>query len=137
MSVPACRLEAGAHTGVKSCAAGFGDQGRAPLEDVNELVLLRVRMAQSRGGAGSEARDVDAEIRESEQVAERPLVAARHTRSERLGIVGAKGGGRRLGGKKGDWALGVCGHGLTSAPSIASPRPHVIAPALADRPLDR
>jgi hypothetical protein len=101
---------------VKSHSAGVGDQGRAPFQDIDELVLLRVRMAQSRAAAGHKTRDVDAEIRQPEQVSKRPLVAPGHARSERLGIVGAKRARRRLHGEKGDWALGVFGHWLTSAP---------------------
>lgn len=115
MSVAASRLEAGAHAGLKSRPTGVRDQDRAPFKDIDELVLLRVRMAQSRGAAWRKTRDVDAEIRQPEQVSERPLVASGHARGERLGIIGAKRAGRRLGGEKGDGTLGVFRHGLTSA----------------------
>jgi hypothetical protein len=70
MAVATSRLEAGAHSGVKSRPAGVRDQGRAPFEDIDELVLLRVRVAQSRAAAGRKTRDVDAEICQPEQVAE-------------------------------------------------------------------
>jgi hypothetical protein len=46
MGVAASCLEAGAHAGLKHCPSRVGKQGRAPFEDVNELVLLRVRTAQ-------------------------------------------------------------------------------------------
>ena len=49
MGVAGSRLEAGAHAGLKRRPAGVGDQGRAPFKDIDELVLLRVRVAQSRG----------------------------------------------------------------------------------------
>jgi hypothetical protein len=46
MGVAASCLETGAHAGLKRRPADVGEQGRAPFEDLNELVLLRVRMAQ-------------------------------------------------------------------------------------------
>jgi hypothetical protein len=108
MGVAASRLEAGAYAGLKRCAARVSEQGRAAFENVNKLILLRVRMAQSRATAGGKARDVDAEIREPEQIPEGPLVAARLARGERFGIIGAKGPRRRLGGRerdRGAWRL--------------------------------
>src|SRR3984957_12782225 len=119
MAVAASRLEPGAHAALKRRPAGLGDEGRAPFEDIDELVLLRVRMAQSRTGAGRKARDVDAEIREPEQVPKRTLVASGHARGERLGIIGAKRSLRRLSGAKGDWTFAVLGHWLPPGHTIA------------------
>jgi hypothetical protein len=50
-------------------------------------------MAQSRGAAGREACDVDAEIREPEQVSERPLAASGNARGERRGWLVRNGRG--------------------------------------------
>src|SRR5271166_3367308 len=56
MRVAASPLEAGAHAGTERCAAGVGDKGRPSVEDIDELVLLCMSMAQSRGPAGLEPR---------------------------------------------------------------------------------
>jgi hypothetical protein len=55
-------------------------------------------MAQRRRRAGQQPRQVDAEVRQSEQVAERSLLPPFHPRCERLGIVRPLGPKRRIGG---------------------------------------
>src|SRR5271168_4051168 len=122
MGVAASPLEAGARAWLQRRAAGVGDQRRLALQDVDELVLLRMRMADRGRPARFEARDVDAEIGEPERVAERPLVAPRHPRGERLGIVGAERARRDIGGANGDRAFGVIGHEDLRAFDIQSAR---------------
>src|SRR6185503_1604174 len=85
--VAAAALEAGAHAGLELGLARIGDERRPAFQDVDELVLLRVRVAQRRLAARREPRQVDAETAQAELVAQTPLLAARHAREERLGIV--------------------------------------------------
>ena len=78
--------------------AGVGHQRRLALQDVDQLVLARMGVAQRGHGAGRQRGQVDAEIGQPEQIAERPLHAARHPRGERLGVVRAALARRCLGG---------------------------------------
>src|SRR5262245_42133749 len=52
------------------------DQRDLALEDVNELVFGLVPVVQRGGGAGLEAREVDPELGEPDDVAERGLLSA-------------------------------------------------------------
>src|SRR5215471_10220781 len=56
--------------------AAILDQHDLTLEHVNELVFGLVPVAQRGGGAGLEAREVDPELREPDDVAERGLLSA-------------------------------------------------------------
>ena len=78
MPVAGTGLESGAHAGVERGAAFVGDECGAALQDVNEFVLLGVRVAQRRDGTRSETREVDAKVGEAEDFAEGALFAARH-----------------------------------------------------------
>src|SRR5262249_50660858 len=87
MSVAASSIETRAHSRMKRCPPGVGDQCRASFENVDELVLLLMRMAQRRHPAGRNPAEVDTEVLEPEQVAEGALDPARAAPEERLGIV--------------------------------------------------
>ena len=52
---------------------------RCTLNDVYELVLPGMRMAQRRGALRSELREVHSEVRQTEDVAQRVLLPSRHT----------------------------------------------------------
>src|SRR6476619_2074756 len=71
-------LEPRAHARSKARAALVRVQRRVSTQDVDELVLLGVRVAQRRLAPGKERGQVDAEVGEPEQVAQRTLVALRH-----------------------------------------------------------
>src|SRR6202023_1296004 len=72
------------------------DQRDLALEDVNELVFGLVPVAQRGGGAGLEAREVDPELREPDDVAERGLLSALGNGAPWFGID-AFGAHHRLG----------------------------------------
>src|ERR1041385_7595673 len=57
------------------------------LQDVNELVLLRVSVAQRRHRAGCKLRQVYSEVCETKQVTQWLFSPSRHPRRKRLGIV--------------------------------------------------
>src|SRR6516165_12792543 len=69
---------------------------RADLEHINELVFGLVPVAQRGGGGGLEAREIDPELGEPDDVAERGLLSALGNGAPRLGID-ASGTHRRLG----------------------------------------
>src|SRR5262249_43992045 len=72
------------------------DQHYLALEHVDEFVFGLVPVAQRRGGAGLEAREIDPELREPDGVAERGLLSALGDAAPRLGI-NASGAHCRLG----------------------------------------
>jgi hypothetical protein len=114
--VAAAGLEPRAHAGRKRRAALVGLERRAALQDVDELVLPRMRVAQRRLRARREPREVHAEVREAEDVAQRLLAPARHARGEGLRIVRWPASSRRLFGDDRDR---ICGsrHGTPSTAS--------------------
>ena len=60
--VAAARPEARAHARLHGRFARVGDQYRLAFQQVDEFVLLRMRVPERRVRAGCEAREVDAEI---------------------------------------------------------------------------
>src|ERR1700738_5564401 len=56
--------------------AAILDQHDPTLEHINELVFGLVPVAECRGGAGLKAREIDPELREPDDVAERGLLSA-------------------------------------------------------------
>src|SRR5262245_19273789 len=90
-----------ADTGLETCSISGTQHGRTAvldqrdlaLEHVDELVLLLVPVAQRRGRAGPQPREVDPELREPRDVAERRLLAPLGDAAPGLGIhpLGAHG----------------------------------------------
>lgn len=76
MAVGPAGREPGAHAGSDDLRAGIGDERDLAFEHVNELVLPLVPVALGGVRAGREVHQVDAEVPQSECVAERPLAAA-------------------------------------------------------------
>src|SRR5437868_3029872 len=81
------RLPAGAVTGLERDLAALFDQHALALQDVDELVLLFVPVKNRRGRAGLQLREVHAELRQADRIAERGLMAARADVAERRRIV--------------------------------------------------
>ena len=75
--VPICFAlwKAGNHPRPEHFLPGLGDQSRLAFEHHHELIFERVPMAQRRGGAWRQARQVHAERCEPERIAERTLLA--------------------------------------------------------------
>src|SRR5262249_22051126 len=69
-------LEARAVARLEQRLTAVLDQGNLAFEHEDELVLLLVPVAQRRGGARLEPREIDAELGEPRDVAERRLLAA-------------------------------------------------------------
>src|SRR6185437_15255694 len=67
--VPAAGAETGAVAGLHRGFAGIGDQYRLALDDIDELVLLGVMMADRRHRARRQMCQIDAEILETERLA--------------------------------------------------------------------
>ena len=96
--------EAGAHAGREDRRARVRMQRGMPGQNVDELVLPRVGVAQGRAGSGRQPRQVHAEVGEAEEIAQRALLAAAHARGEGLRVVGGlrprwhvgRPGGRRI-----------------------------------------
>ena len=101
VAVAGAGLEAGAHAGPQRGLARVGDQRGLAGEDVDELVLPGMGVAQGGIGAGRQRGQVDAEIGQPEQIAERPLHAPGHPRGEGFRVVGWFGARRRgIGGNR-------------------------------------
>lgn len=75
MTVATTRLEACTHARRQAGAALIGVQSRVTFQDINKFVLLGVGMAQGRNRAGCELGEVDAEVGQAKQVAQRTLLA--------------------------------------------------------------
>src|SRR5690349_9453319 len=103
-------LEPGTHARGERGAALVGVKCRRALQHVHELVLQRMRVAQGRHCTRREARQIDSEIRQAEQVTQRMLMPPRHARGERLGIVRRPGAKRRFGRDDRDRWLGCMFH---------------------------
>src|SRR5436190_20967119 len=73
-----------------------------PLQDVDEFVLPAVRMAKGGDSARGQPREVDVEVGEAEEVAQRTLLAPLHQLRERRGIDRLSRARRRFGGNDGD-----------------------------------
>jgi hypothetical protein len=108
VSVARARLEARPHARRQAGAARIGVQGRVTLHNELKLVLLGVGMAQGRDCARCKLSQIDAEIGQTEQIAQRTLLAALHLCCERLRIVGRLDA---LGGVKSDNCNGRCLYG--------------------------
>src|SRR6185369_2291998 len=92
-------------------AALVGVQGGMAFEDIDQLVLLRVGVAQRRDRARRETCQVDAEVGEAEDVAQRALQPARHARGERFGVARRPSPRRDIGRDDGD-GIGLAGHAV-------------------------
>src|SRR5688572_20211229 len=86
--IAAAGAEPGAHARLEQRRAGVGDERGVTLKNVDEFVLLRMRVPQCGLRPRREAGEIDAEVGEPEELAERALLAALHAGDERLGIVG-------------------------------------------------
>ena len=84
--VACARLEACALAGRELLPSLVGVQRGPALQDVDELILPRVRVAKGRYRVGCQAREVDAEVAQPEDLAQLALLPARHARRERLGV---------------------------------------------------
>jgi hypothetical protein len=71
--------------------AVVGDERQLTLEHEHELVLPEVPVAERRRRAGRQRRQVDAERREPERVAEHPFLAARSHGLHRVGRIARAG----------------------------------------------
>src|SRR6516225_9163050 len=76
MTVSDPSLETRGIARLQHCRAAVLDQRDLALEHVDELVFGLVPVAQRGGGAGLEAREVDPELREPANAAERGLLPA-------------------------------------------------------------
>src|SRR5262245_966417 len=101
VAVPRSGLEARTHAGRKASAAFVRLQRREPLENVDELVLLRVSVSKRGNGAWCKTRKVDAKVRQTKHIAQRALLSALHAGCKGLRIVGWLGPGRHVGGGDG------------------------------------
>ena len=99
VSVASARLEARTHARRQAAATLIGMQGWVAFQDIDKFVLCGVGMAQGRDSARRELGQIDAEVGQSEQVAQRTLLAAFHLGGEGLRVVG---GFDALGGLEGD-----------------------------------
>ncbi len=98
-------LEARAHARPKQRVSFVRVQRRATFKDVDEFVLLGVGVPQRRHGPRKQAREVDAEVAQAEEISEWMLEPTLHPGRERLGVdrtLRAHGG---LGGDDGKWRL--------------------------------
>src|SRR6185437_1019407 len=86
MAVAAAGREAGTHAGAQHLLACVAAQHHLALEHINELVLVRVPVAHGGLLARRQPRQVDADARQPERIAEAALVARQHARAVRLGI---------------------------------------------------
>src|SRR5947207_14388364 len=84
---------------------------RRPRGAVDQVMAVPVALRRPR--AGIEPRQVDAEVREAELAAERPLAACDARRAERLRIPRAGALGDRRGIER-----GRCRHARTSSPAL-------------------
>ena len=79
MAIPRACLEPRAHAGRHLSSTLIGMQRGVTLQDVDELVLLRVSVAQGRDCVGCETSEIDTEVRETEQIAQRMFLPSRHS----------------------------------------------------------
>lgn len=77
MCVPRAGFEARAHARRKRCLALVRDEHRVSLQDVHKFVLFRVGVTKGRARSWIEARQVHPEVRQAEDVTQRPLFPAR------------------------------------------------------------
>ena len=102
MPVARACLEARTHAGRQAGATLIGVQGRVTLQNVDKFVLRGVGMAQGRDCARCELGQIDTEVGQPEQVAQRALLAALHLRGEGLRVVGRLDAFGGVEGDKGD-----------------------------------
>lgn len=76
VGIAAAGFEAGAHAGRQWRGAVVGVKGRTALQDVDELVLFGMGMAQRGNRAGLQFGQIDAEILQAKQIPQRPLFPA-------------------------------------------------------------
>ena len=80
------RGEAGRHAGAERLLPPVRDERDLSLEDIDELVFLRVPVPERRTTAGLQARQVDTEVGEAERAANRPFGASPEAGAEEFGI---------------------------------------------------
>ena len=85
-------LEAGDHAGGEFLLTVVGDQHQCAGDDVNELILLGVIMAQGRFRARRQGGHVDAKGGQAEDIAKSPFLALRRAGGEFRRIAGADAG---------------------------------------------
>lgn len=79
--------KARAHTRTHGDFAAVGDERRRSFQDEDKLILFRVAMLERGFTARGKTCQIHAEGLEAEEIAEGALVAPRHAREKRLGIV--------------------------------------------------
>src|SRR5262249_58624625 len=84
------RGEASRHPWAEHLLSRVGDQRDLALEDVDELVLVRVPVAERRARAGLEPGQVDPEVGEAEQGADRALAAGPEAGAGRFRVPPAR-----------------------------------------------
>jgi len=84
--VACASLESCAHTRPKQSFPRIGDQSRMPLQNIDQLVLSRMGVPDCRGPAGGKPGEINAEIGQAEQVAERTLFTLAYAGGEWLGV---------------------------------------------------
>jgi len=87
VAVARTRPEPGTHARRELGSTFVSVKRRVPLEDVDELVLPGVSVAQRRRRPGHKPRQIHAEVGETEQVTQRLFSPARHSGREGLRIV--------------------------------------------------
>lgn len=94
--------KARAHTRSHSDLAAVRDERRRSFQDEDKLILFRVAMLERGFTARGKTSQIHAEGFETEEIAKGTLVAPRHAREKRLGIVRPLGSWRRVGGPDGE-----------------------------------
>jgi len=112
MGVARAGLEACAHPGAHRGLTRIGRENRLALENIDKFVLARMGVAQRRHTTRRQSGQVDPEMGQAEDVAQRPPDAPRDARRERLGIASA--------GSAGGTALASVATGLASSAIVSS-----------------
>src|SRR6266566_2331204 len=85
--IAAAGLEAGAHAGLQRRLARIGDQRGGAFENVDELVLARMRVTKRRHRARRQARQINSENGKPERITERALRAISEARDKIFRII--------------------------------------------------
>src|SRR5262245_15766940 len=79
MPVPGSRLEPRAHAGLQLCLTFVRDQDRMTVDDVDELILLGMRMTERRHRPRFQGGEIHAEDGQPEEITQRALDAPSDT----------------------------------------------------------